>query len=89
VAEAVRRAFSEAAAEVDGWPVGATLSVGVVHHQGAALDLSELLLQADQALYGAKQCGRNCVEFARIDTLRRRREPAPCIVAAEVARNAA
>jgi diguanylate cyclase (GGDEF)-like protein len=72
LAEQIRSAFAEATLEVDGSPVGATLSIGVVLHQGAPLDVSEFLLQADQALYYAKERGRNRVEFAHFDLARRR-----------------
>jgi diguanylate cyclase (GGDEF)-like protein len=70
LAEQIRRAFSEATVEVDGYPVSATLSIGVVVHQGAPLDVPELLLQADQALYDAKEHGRDRVEVAAFDVAR-------------------
>ena len=66
-AERIRIAFLQAAKEVDGKPVDATLSIGVAHCQEAVLDLPHLLAQADQALYIAKENGRNRVEIASLD----------------------
>ena len=63
-AEQMRRAFADAAAEVDGHCVRATLSIGLVLNRDASVDLYDLLAQADQALYRAKARGRNCVELA-------------------------
>jgi len=40
-----------------------TLSIGVAQHAQADQDLSELMAQADQALYNAKNNGRNTVEI--------------------------
>lgn len=67
LAERVRSTFLEGATEVDGRPVGATVSIGVVLCQDGALDIPELLGQADQALYYAKERGRNRVEVASLD----------------------
>jgi len=69
VAERIRMAFAQAAKEVDGYPVGATLSIGVAHCEGAALDVQELLAQSDQALYFAKEHGRNRVETASLEMI--------------------
>jgi diguanylate cyclase (GGDEF)-like protein len=89
-AELIRTAFAEAASEVDGYPVDATLSIGVVFTQNGPLDVPELLLQADQALYDAKERGRNRVVLASLDLVAQRRDPV-CqpIVAAASARSAA
>ena len=67
VAERIRMAFAQAAREVDGRPVGATLSIGLAYCDQAALDVPELLVQSDQALYFAKERGRNRVEVASLE----------------------
>ncbi len=69
VGEQIRTSFAEAAREIDGRPVGATVSVGIVISQDAVLDLSALLAQADHALYRAKDAGRNRVEIASIELI--------------------
>ncbi len=66
-AERLRECFAREAQDVDGRPVCATVSIGVVHYDGPALDVAELLAQADQALYFAKERGRNRVELASLD----------------------
>ncbi len=73
VAERIRESFAQAAQAIDGCPVCATVSIGVVHCQEAVLDIPELLAQADQALYYAKEHGRNRVEVASLDMLLGRR----------------
>jgi diguanylate cyclase (GGDEF)-like protein len=78
VAEHMRRAFAEATRAVDGCPVAATLSIGVVLHQGAPVDVLDLLVQADRELYCAKERGRNRVEITTYDGTRdRQRLAAP------------
>jgi diguanylate cyclase (GGDEF)-like protein len=67
LAERIRWAFAEAATEVDGRPVNATVSIGVVVNQEQPFDVPDLLGQADQALYHAKERGRNRVEVATLD----------------------
>jgi diguanylate cyclase (GGDEF)-like protein len=66
-AETIHRGFVEAAAYVDGYAVGATVSIGMVLTHDNALDVSELLARADQALYYAKERGRNRVEVTTVD----------------------
>lgn len=76
VAERIREAFAKAAQEVDGRPVCATVSIGIVHSEAPVLDVAELLAQADQALYFAKANGRNRVEVASLDMLLQRKNEA-------------
>jgi diguanylate cyclase (GGDEF)-like protein len=73
LAERIRSTFAEAAVEVDGYPVGATVSIGLAINQDGPLDLTDLLGQADQALYYAKERGRNRVEVANLDVVLRSR----------------
>jgi diguanylate cyclase (GGDEF)-like protein len=89
LAERIRSAFGEAARDVDGHLVGATVSIGVVVNQDQHLDVPELLGQADQALYYAKERGRNRVEVATLDLVLRRRDEASPEVGAGVAKSAA
>ncbi len=86
LAEKIRSGFAEASAEVGGYPVAATLSIGMVLSQDAPLDVPELLAQADHALYYAKERGRNRVEVASYDLTHRRKEAAaPRLVTAKSA----
>jgi len=89
-AELIRTAFAEAADEVDGYPVAATLSIGMVFCRSMALDLPDLLIQADEALYDAKERGRNRLEIASRDLIQRRRDAlAERMAAVAAARSAA
>ena len=64
-AERIRRALMVATAEIDGKHVDATVSVGVaVLPADSVEDVAELLSRADNALYLAKERGRNRVEVA-------------------------
>ena len=89
LAERIRSTFAEAAVEVDGCPVGATVSIGVVLVQDGPLDVPELLGQADQALYHAKERGRNRVEVATLDLVLRCRDGATKRSGAVAAKTAA
>src|SRR3954447_23036092 len=85
-AEAIRAGFAAAANEVEEHAVAATLSIGLVFNEEAVLDVPELLAQADQALYYAKEHGRNRIEIASFDLIRERRDAAtPRLVAASAA----
>jgi diguanylate cyclase (GGDEF)-like protein len=64
LADRIRGDFEKAAAIVAGSTVGGTVSVGVVVSQQTPFDLHALLGRADQALYAAKEHGRNRVELA-------------------------
>ena len=89
VAERMRENFARTALEVDGRPVGATVSIGLVHCDQPAIDMAELLAQADQALYFAKERGRNRVELASLDMLIERAADAPATTATSVSSIAA
>jgi diguanylate cyclase (GGDEF)-like protein len=72
LAERIRSAFAEAAMDVDGRLVGATVSIGMAVNGDQPLDVAELLAQADQALYFAKARGRNRVEVAALELVLQR-----------------
>lgn len=61
IAERVRLEFVNAPIETDAGPIPITLSVGIAHRSAADTDPGRLLGRADQALYQAKQTGRNRV----------------------------
>jgi diguanylate cyclase (GGDEF)-like protein len=65
MAERIRRAVEERAyLNVDGEAVHRTISVGVASYPEDALNPSELVQRADEALYRAKRSGKNCVIWA-------------------------
>ena len=55
----------------------AAVSIGVVFSAAGPLDLPALLAQADQALYRAKEAGRNRIEIDAADPVLLRDVPAP------------
>jgi len=73
VAERIRENFARSAQDVDGRPVCATVSIGLVHCEDAAFDVADLLAQADQALYFAKEHGRNRVELVSLEMMLNRK----------------
>jgi diguanylate cyclase (GGDEF)-like protein len=62
IAERIRLSFEDAAFEVDGRPIGGTVSMGMVVAESGRLDIPALLAQADESLYVAKETGRNRIE---------------------------
>ncbi len=64
IAERIRLSFENAAAVVDGRPVRGTVSIGMVTTEAGFIDVPALLGRADEALYCAKERGRNRVEVA-------------------------
>ena len=64
VAERIRLSFENEAMEFDGQEIGATVSMGMAICDDGAFDMSGLLAQADEALYCAKDKGRNRTEIA-------------------------
>jgi diguanylate cyclase (GGDEF)-like protein len=89
VAERIREGFAAAAKEVDGRPVCATVSIGIAYCEEVALDVPELLAQSDQALYFAKEKGRNRVEVASLDMVMEPKLGAPAKSAESAAATAA
>jgi PleD family two-component response regulator len=69
VAEQIHTSFADATREVDGRPVGATVSIGISISNDCVVDLSALLAQADHAPYRAEDADRNRVEIASIELI--------------------
>jgi diguanylate cyclase (GGDEF)-like protein len=67
IAERIRLSFETAGAAVDGHPIGATVSMGMVIAENGLRDVPSLLAQADEALYCAKERGRNRIEVAALN----------------------
>jgi diguanylate cyclase (GGDEF)-like protein len=66
IAERIQVAFEKAAADIEGRVVSATVSTGVAFSAQGPFELPAMLLQADQALYCAKQEGRNRLAIAPV-----------------------
>ena len=64
LAERLRAAFEATSCAVGEHALSPTVSVGVAVSDSANPDLDALLKAADQALYRAKDAGRNCVKLA-------------------------
>jgi diguanylate cyclase (GGDEF)-like protein len=64
IAERIQRAFEKAAGDIEGRVVSATVSTGLAFSTQGPFELPAMLLQADQALYRAKQEGRNRLAVA-------------------------
>ena len=88
-AERIRSAFAAAAVELDGRPVMATVSIGMVFNEDSTFDVPALLAQADQALYHAKERGRNRVEIASLELVRVRKQQADASEASAAAAQSA
>ena len=83
IAERIRMSFETAAADVNGRAIGGTVSMGMALAETNLFDIPALLAQADEALYCAKERGRNRVEVAPLQLVLERtgaaeqRHPAP------------
>ena len=77
VAERIQVAFEKAAADIDGRMLNATVSTGMAFSSHGAFELPAMLLQADQALYRAKNDGRNRLAIAMPETAVAAVEEAP------------
>jgi diguanylate cyclase (GGDEF)-like protein len=86
LAEQIRASFAVATVEVDGYPTEAALSIGVALTFGGSFDVPGLLAQADEALYYAKERGRNRVEVATAELMQHRKSAvSPRLVAEKTA----
>jgi diguanylate cyclase (GGDEF)-like protein len=64
LAERLRAAFEDMSHSVGALTLRTTVSIGIAISDDATVDLSALLKEADQALYHAKELGRNRVEIS-------------------------
>jgi diguanylate cyclase (GGDEF)-like protein len=63
-AEQIQTSFAASSTDIDGRPVRATVSTGMVYGADGPFEISALLVRADQALYRAKESGRNRLVIA-------------------------
>ena len=94
IAERIRLTFETAAADVEGRAIGGTVSMGMVIAEAGLFDIPALLAQADEALYCAKERGRNRVEVASLQLVLDRaqeteRHPRPPSISPTTAHGAA
>jgi len=68
VAEKIRQAIEDLELPVEGKTVKITVSIGVAAFPDCATEQSELIKQADDAMYEAKENGRNQVQLASPQT---------------------
>ncbi len=64
VAERIQAEFAILSTDIDGRPVKATVSTGMVFSPNGPFEIPALLVRADQALYRAKEAGRNRLSIA-------------------------
>ena len=76
IAERIRLSFETAAVDVNGRAIGGTVSMGMALAETSLFDIPALLAQADEALYCAKERGRNRVEVASLQLVLDRTEAA-------------
>ena len=69
LAERIQVAFEKATADIEGRPARATVSTGMVFSSTSATELPSLLVQADRALYRAKEKGRNRLEVTAAEAI--------------------
>jgi diguanylate cyclase (GGDEF)-like protein len=69
VAERIQVAFEKAAADIDGRLLRATVSTGMAFSSHGPFELPVTLLKADQALYRAKEGGRNRLAIATPESM--------------------
>jgi len=89
IAETIRLTFAGIAADVDGHAVAATCSIGVSVSEHGPFEMSTMLAQADQALYRAKEQGRDRCELAARDVVLRLDGSTPSLRIKEVAAKSA
>jgi diguanylate cyclase (GGDEF)-like protein len=75
VAERIQVAFEKAAADIDGRLLRATVSTGMAFNSHGPFELPATLLKADQALYRAKENGRNRLAIATPEGLGEQEPP--------------
>jgi diguanylate cyclase (GGDEF)-like protein len=85
IAERIRLSFEDVAGEVDGLQVRGSVSMGLVVAEAGLLDVPALLAQADEALYCAKERGRNRTEVASLQLILDRAQQAGARVAPRTA----